>query len=75
MPAGLSLFLCLYGSTWLTDDDSGFSRLGRSEIRYRVITNAGTAKGQTFEGAEGAAILLIIVFLHQGHTFGVSMEL
>ena len=68
MPAVLSLFLSLYGSTWLTGDDSDSLRPGRSVIRYRIITNAGTAKGQTFEGANE-------VFLHQGHTFGVPMDL
>ena len=54
VPAVLSLFPCLYGSTWLTGDDSDSSHPGRSVIRYRIITNAGTTRGQIFEGAEGA---------------------
>ena len=46
VPAVLSLFLCLCGLTWLTGDDSDSSHPGRSVIRYRIITNADTTRGQ-----------------------------
>ena len=68
VPAVLSLFLCLCGSTWLTGDDSDSLRPDRSVIRYRIITNAGTTRGQNIWGglgglgSGGAAVLYYCSF-------------
>ena len=79
VPAVLSLFPCLYGSTWLTGDDSDSSHPGRSVIRYRIITNAGTTRGQNIWGglgglgSGGRQYYTIVVFLPLGpHIWGAN---